>query len=30
MELNNYIINTNLKLDASLKDIEKICDEAIN
>ena len=29
MELNNYIINTNLKLDASLKDIEKICDEAI-
>lgn len=25
----DYLINTNLKVDATLKDIEKICDEAI-
>lgn len=29
MELNNYIDHTNLKLDSTLKDIEKLCDEAI-
>lgn len=30
MELNKYIDHTNLKLDSTLKDIEKLCDEAIN
>lgn len=30
MELNSYIDHTNLKLDSTLKDIEKLCDEAIN
>lgn len=29
MELNNYIDHTNLKNTATLKDIEKLCDEAI-
>lgn len=29
MELNSYIDHTNLKLDSTLKDIEKLCDEAI-
>lgn len=30
MELNNYIDHTNLKATATLRDIEKLCDEAIN
>ena len=29
MELNSYIDHTNLKLDSTLKDIEKLCNEAI-
>ncbi len=29
MELNKYIDHTNLKMDATLKDIQKLCDEAI-
>ena len=30
MELNSYIDHTNLKVVSTLKDIEKLCDEAIN
>ena len=29
MELNNYIDHTNLKVISTLKDIEKLCNEAI-
>ena len=29
MELSRYIDHTNLKLDATLKDIEKLCNEAL-
>lgn len=29
MELNKYIDSTNLKMDATLRDIEKLCDDAI-
>jgi len=30
MELNSYIDHTNLKVVSTLKDIEKLCDEAVN
>ena len=30
MELNKYIDHTNLKMDATIKDIEKLCKEAID
>ena len=30
MELNSYIDHTNLKVVSTLKDIEKLCDEAAN
>ena len=29
MELNKYIDHTNLKADATIRDIEKLCDEAV-